>query len=81
MAKIVLFREDKMSFSRNACIFKFQYFAPLLSPHPHNFWKLNFNSKTFYNANQCVLRYQEGTKINTEVNERALKNIGMHWHR
>ena len=59
----------------------FSILPPPPQSSPHNFWKLNFNSKTFYNANQCVLRYQEGTKINTEVNERALKNIGMHWHR
>jgi len=24
--------------------------------------------------------YQEGTKIDTEVNERPLKNIGTHWN-
>jgi len=32
-----------------------------------------FKNIKFYNA------YQEGTKINNEVNERPLKNIGMHW--
>ena len=26
-----------------------------------------------------ISTYQEGTKINTEVNERPLKNIGTHW--
>ena len=32
---------------------------------------------TFYSASQCVPRRH---KINTEVNERLLKNIGTHWN-
>jgi len=59
-------------FSPNACIFRFR-------PHPHHFSKLNFISKIwhFYSASQCVPRRH---KINTEVNERLLKNIGTHWN-
>ena len=46
---------------------------------PHLFSKLNFISKML-NFTLRISAYQEGTKINTEVNVRPLKNIGMHWN-
>jgi len=42
-----------------------------------HFWKLNFISK-MWNFTVQVNAYQESAKINTEVNERVLKNIGTH---
>ena len=64
-------------FTRNACIFKSYYTGP--QTPPHHFSKLNFISKILNFALQ-ISAYQEGTKINTEVNERSLKNIGTHWN-
>ena len=52
--------------------------CPLPRPYPHHFSKFNFISK-ISNFTMQINAYQEGTKINTEVNERPLKNIGMHW--
>jgi len=49
------------------------------SPDPtHHFSKWNF----FKNLNFTIQInvYQEGTKINAEVNDRPLKNIGTHWY-
>jgi len=43
----------------------------------HHFLKLNFISK-MWNFTVQVNAYQESAKINTEVNERVLKNIGTH---
>jgi len=42
---------------------------PLLKTTPHHFSKLNFISKIL-NFTVQINAYQEGTKINTEVNER-----------
>jgi len=44
---------------------------------PPSFSKLNFISKIL-NFTMQINAYQEGTKINTEMNERPLKNIGTH---
>jgi len=63
-------------FSRNACIFK--ALSPPRTP-PHHFLKLNFISKIL-NFTMKISAYQEGTKINTEMNERPSKNIGTHWN-
>jgi len=35
----------------------------------------NLNNLEFYSANQCLPSYQEGTKVNIEVNVRVLKNL------
>jgi len=53
-----------LRFSHNACIFKFHYTAPT----SHYFLKLNFISKIL-NFTMQINVYQEGTKVNTEVNE------------
>jgi len=51
---------------------------PLPRPHCHHFFeKLNFISKILHFTTQIVV-YQEGTEINTEVNERVLKIIDTH---
>jgi len=47
--------------------------CPLPRPHPRHFLKLNFISKT-WNFTMQVNVYQEGTKMDTEVNERPY-----HW--
>jgi len=44
---------------------------------PPSFSKLNFISKIL-NFTMQINAYQEGTEINTEMNERPLKNIGTH---
>ena len=51
---------------------------PPETPLP-SFSKLNFTSKML-NFTMQINAYQEGTKINTEVNARPLKNMGMHWN-
>jgi len=68
-----------LRFSRNACVFldfiilgKVQ--SPLTRPTP-SFFKIKFYSK-IYNSTMQIKADEEGTKINTEVNERVLKNIG-----
>jgi len=53
--------------------------CPLPRLHPHHFSKLNFIPKRVHFSIQ-INAYQEGTKINTDVNERPLKNIGTHWN-
>ena len=64
-------------------IFKFHNTGEgaLLPPQtpPHHFSKLNFISKMLDFTKQ-INAYQERTQINTEVNERPLKNIGMRWN-
>jgi len=67
-------------FSRNAPIFKFQYTgdgALLDPPYPLlfevKFLFKNLNNLEFYSA---INAYQEGTKVNIEVNVRVLKNLG-----
>jgi len=61
-------------FSRNACILIF-----IEGPSPQtispSFFKIKFYSK-IYNSTMQIKADEEGTKINTEVNERVLKNIG-----
>jgi len=52
--------------------------CPFPDPTP-SFSKLNFISKIL-NFTMQINAYQEGTKINTEVNERPLRNIGTHWN-
>jgi len=67
-----------MSLIQSKCIFlKFHYTGQGAEPPPPSFLKIKFYFKNtdFYNANQCI---QEGTKINTEVNQRPLKNIWGH---
>ena len=72
-----------MFFSENACNFKFHKTGEKALPHPkthlHHFSKLNFISKTLKFTMQ-INAYQEGTKINTKVNEQLLKKIGTHWN-
>ena len=57
-------------------------FTPMCSHHqnpPHHLLKLGFVSEILHFTMQ-INAYQEGTKINAEVNERPLKTIGMHWN-
>jgi len=79
-------RIQRLWFNRNACIFSFLkillYTGGALPPPltlPHHFSQLNFISKIL-NFTRQIYAYQEGAKINTEVNERPLKNIGTHWN-
>jgi len=53
--------------------------SPLPRPHPNHLSKLNFTEEILHFTTQ-INAYQEGTKIDTEVNERPLKNIGTHWN-
>jgi len=77
------FCEDKKSLIQSECV----YFLNVVilgrgQPPPqttHHFSKLNFTSKTL-NFTMQINAYQERTKINTEVNEQPLKNIGTHWN-
>jgi len=73
-----------MSLIQSKCIFlKFiipgRGLCPLPKPHHHHFSKLNFISDILHITVQISV-YQESTKINTQVNERLLKNIGTHWN-
>jgi len=48
-------------------------------PHPHHFSKLNFNSE-IWNFTAQINAHKEGTKVNTAVTERVLKNLGTCWN-
>ena len=78
-----IFCEDKMSLIQSECVYFFKCCytgeGPAPSPDPHHFSKLNFTSKIL-NFTMQINAYQERTKINTEVNEQPLKNIGTHWN-
>jgi len=74
-----------MSLIQSKCIyFKISLYwaGDTAPPHtlPHHFLKLNFTSKIL-NVKMQINAHQEGTNINSEVNERVLKNIGTHWNK
>ena len=80
-----IFRKDKMSLIQSKCVY-FQIslywgggLCPLPRPHPHHNSKLSFISKMWNLAKQNDA-YQEGTKIDAEMNEWVLKNIGRPTH-
>ena len=83
---VIFFRRIKcLRFSQNAHIFKFHYTGeggilyPIpRAPFPHP-TSLNFISKILHFTMQ-INAYLEGTTMNTEINERPLKNIAMHWN-
>jgi len=68
-----IFREDKMIHSK-CMYFKISLYWPQ-TPLP-SFFEIIFYFKN--NFTLQISAYQEGTKINTGVNERPLKNIGTH---
>jgi len=63
-----------MSPIQSKCTF---FWSFIILPHPHHFSNLNFIPRIL-NFTMQINAYQEGTEINTEVNARPLKNIGMH---
>ena len=66
-----------MPLIQTKCMFKKNFIIQYQTPLPSFFEKLNFISKILHFTMQVVV-YQEGTKINTEVNERVLKIIDTH---
>ena len=50
--------------------------VPFPRPHPYHLSKLNFNSE-IWNFTVQISAYQEGAKVNIEVTERGLRNLGM----
>jgi len=74
-----IFREDKMSDLVEMHVFLDFIIleSGLPRSHPRHFSKLIFFSK-IWNFTAQVSVYQEGRKLNTEVNEQVMKNVSMH---